>query len=290
MTDHIPTHESRIARRSVLASIGIGTTALAGCTSGSSSDPSDDNSSGDDSETGLNTGESDVFESVEMNEEDLEIEVADDATIEFIDLVDPEGELYDQQRLESDKTETSFEILGRSDDFPTGEYELVALDDDESIDRTTITLEADCEITDVLWAAENPDMDWDKSSAAWDEHAAVVIKNTGAIPSLLTEIQWVGAPVARLQSTESQSYYHETHIPLGETTVYSAGPVYATEGAVHSLDCDELDTEPMTVTAVVQVGSNPSYTQSLEYGDEQSCGLTIVEGSADKPSADGGEN
>ncbi|ELY76126.1 hypothetical protein C488_08457 [Natrinema pellirubrum DSM 15624] len=226
-----------------------------------------------------------------MGDANLEIEVTDDVSVEFINLIDPNGELFDQQRLASGETTTSFEVLGRDQDsILTGDYELIALDGGEQVDTTTLTLEAECTITDVLWAVENPDMEWDKNSPVWDEYAAVVIENTGTIPSLLTELQWKGSPVARLLSKESQSYYHETHLPPGKTTVYSKGSVYATDGAVHSLDCDELGTEPMTVTAHVQVGSNPSYTQQIKYGDSQSCELTIVDGSSDEPISSGGEN
>ncbi|WP_337653143.1 hypothetical protein [Halomontanus rarus] len=212
-----------------------------------------------------------------MEDDELETEIADDASVEFINLVDPNGELYDQQRLESSETRTSFEILGRSDDFVTGDYELVALSGDEPIDTTKVTLEAQCRITDVLWAAENPDMEWDTDAPNWDEYAAVVIENTGTIPSLLTELEWAGAPVARLQSKESQSYYHEKRLPPGETTVYSKRQVYRTENAFSSLDCAELGTEPMTVTAVVQVGADPSYTQQITYDGDQSCELSIAD-------------
>ncbi|WP_238709573.1 hypothetical protein [Natronorubrum halophilum] len=291
MTDNNPTHESRIARRSILATVGLSTAGLAGCTSDSPSSPS--NNSSEDS-SGLNTEDSDVFSNVEMNDENLEVEVTGESSTEFINLVDPDGELFDQARLEDDDTEVSFEILGRfEDDLTTGEYQLVALESLESdnpIDSTTITLDAECTITDVLWAAENPEMDWDKESPIWEEYAAVVIENKGTIPSLLSELEWAGAPVARLQSKDSQSYYHETRLPPGETTVYSADSVYGTEGAVHSLDCGELDIEPMTVIATTQVGSDPSYTQEIEYGDGQSCELSIVAGSPGESTSGGGGN
>lgn len=283
MTEDTHTDDSRIARRSVLASLGVSTAALAGCTSGS--DPSNNSTA----ENGISAEESDVFDSVDIVGENLEVEVAADASIEVINLVDPTGELYNQQRLENSETETSFEILGRSDDFVTGDYELVALDGDEQIGTTTLTLEAECTITDVFWAAEHPDMEWDKDSPNWEAYAAVVIENTGTIPSLLTELEWDGAPVARLQSKESQSYYHETRLPLGETTVYSKKSVYATDGAVHSLDCSDLETEPMTVTAVVQGGSNPSYTQQITYEGDQSCRISVVDGTSDESIPSEGE-
>ncbi|WP_229504812.1 hypothetical protein [Natrinema versiforme] len=274
----------------MLASIGLSTAALAGCTSDSSTNPSN-NSTADG--TGLSTEDSDVFANVEMNGKNLEVEVTGESSTAFINLVDPNGELFDQARLEEDDTEASFEILGRyEDDLPTGEYELIALESlesDDPIDSTTISLDAECRITDVLWAAENPDMDWDKNSPVWDEYAAVVIENKGTIPSLLTELKWDGAPVARLQSKDAQSYYHEVRLPPGETTVYSADSVYGTEGAVHSLNCGELGTEPMTVTAITQVGPDPSYTQQIEYSDE-SCELAIVESGPGESTAAGGEN
>ncbi|SDE02044.1 hypothetical protein [Natrinema hispanicum] len=289
MTENTNRDDGGIARRAVLASLGVSTAALAGCTSGTSTDPSNTSNSTDGG--GISAEGSDVFTSIEMGDTTLEIEVADDASVELINLIDPNGELFDQQRLASGETTTSFEILGRYEDsVPTGDYELVALDGDEQVDTTTLTLEAECTITDVLWAAENPDMEWDKNSPDWDEYAAVVIENTGTIPSLLTELRWRSSPVARLLSKESQSYYHEAHLPPGKTTVYSKGSVYATDGAVHSLDCDELGTEPMTVTAHVQVGSNPSYTQEIKYGDSQSCEITIVDGSTGTSISSGGEN
>ena len=289
MKENTNTDNNSIARRTVLASLGVSTAALAGCTSGTSTDPSNTSNSTDGN--GIGAEGSDVFTSVEMGDANLEIEVASDVSVEYINLIDPNGELFDQQRLASGETTTSFEILGRYEDsVPTGDYELIALDGDEQVDTTTITLEAECTITDVLWAAENPDMEWDKNSPVWDEYAAVVIENTGTIPSLLTELRWQGSPVARLLSKESQSYYHETHLPPGKTTVYSKGSVYATDGAVHSLDCDELGTEPMTVTAHVQVGSHPSYTQQIKYEDSQSCEITIVDGSTGTSISSEGEN
>ncbi|WP_408960798.1 hypothetical protein [Natrinema sp. 74] len=285
MTENSNTDGSRIARRSVLATLGVSTATLAGCASGS--DPSNNSTDGN----GISAEDSDVFTSVEIAEESLEIEVTDDMSVEFINLVDPSGELYDQQRLENGETKTSFEILGRyEDDFSTGKYELVALDGDDQVDTTTLTLEANCTITDVLWAAENPDMEWEKNSPTWETYAAVVIENTGTIPSLLTEFEWEDAPVARLQSKESQSYYHETRLPPGETTVQSKRPVYRTRNAVRSLDCGELGTEPMTVTAVVQVGGDSSYTQQLRYDGDQSCELSIVEGSPNEGMSSEGES
>ncbi|WP_238717464.1 hypothetical protein [Natronorubrum halophilum] len=133
-------------------------------------------------------------------------------------------------------------------------------------------------------------MDWEKESTIWNEYAAVVIENKGTIPSLLSELEWAGAPVAHLQSKDAQSYYHEVRLPPGETTVYSADSVYGTEGAVHSLDCGELEIEPMTVTAITQVGPDPSYTQEIKYGDGQSCELSIAEGSPGESISGGGEN
>ncbi|WP_239642061.1 hypothetical protein [Natrinema versiforme] len=291
MTDNNPTHERCIARRSVLATIGLSTAALAGCTSDSSTNPSN-NSTADG--TGLSTEDSDVFANVEMNGKNLEVEVTGESATEFINLVDPNGELFDQARLEEGVTKVVFEILGRyEDDLLTGEYELVALESlksDDPIDSTTISLDAECKITDVLWAAENPDMDWDKNSPVWDEYAAVVIENEGTIPSLLTELQWEGAPAAKLGRDDTVSYHHEIRLPPGETTAYSFGQIYQTSGAGGSLDCSELGTEPMTVTAVVQVGPDPSYTQQIEYGDDQSCDLTIVKGSPTDSDSTGGEN
>jgi len=136
-----------------------------------------------------------------MGDANLEIEVADDASVEYINPIDPNGELFDQQRLATGETTTSFEILGRyGDSVATGDYELIVLDGDDRSTRRQSRLRQSVRLRMSCGQRRRSRHGRDKNSPVWDEYAAVVIENTGTIPSLLTELRWQGSPVARLLS------------------------------------------------------------------------------------------
>jgi hypothetical protein len=281
MTDNrpSPSHGRCIARRTVLSGLSGALVALAGC----SASPSDTNSPS--SGTAPPPGnESEAFERVAMIETDLVVELASDTEAGSVTLINPDGEMNSLQRVQEGATQVTFQLLGETEDgYTPGEYRVVAVTGDDTIGETTISLEPELTITDVKWAQNHPDMDWDKDRSTWQQFAAFTIENTGNAPSFLTMARWTDAPLCRVKSQETMEFGHNTLIPPGETTtLYSSAPIYQTEGRLGMgahVNCEELGTAPLTVTGVVQAGANPTYSQTIEYGGtSNSCELTIVDG------------
>jgi len=271
-------HDKRIGRRTVLCGLSGTLAALAGC----SSSPSDTNSPS--SETSPPPGsESDAFERVAMTETALVVELASDTEAESVNLINPNGETNSLQRIQEGATQVTFQLLGETEDgYTPGEYRVVAVAGDKTIGETTISLEPQVTITDVIWAQNNPDMDWDKSGSAWQQFAALTVENTGNAPTYLTAVEWRNSPQATVSASDTVTTNLNQLLLPGETTIYTTTPVYQTEdptGVYGAIDCGEVETETLTVTGTLQAGGNPSYSQTIEYGGEKySCDLTIVEG------------
>jgi len=274
-----PSYGRCLDRRTVISGLSGALVALAGC----SSSPSDTDSPG--SGTSPPPGsESDTVERVAMTETDLVVELASDINADSVNLINPNGEMNSLQRVQEGATQVTFQLLGEAEDgYTPGDYRVVAVAGDETIGETTISLKPELTITDVNWAQNHPDMDWDKDRSTWQQLAAFTVENTGNAPSFLTTARWTDAPLCRVKSQETMEFGQNTLLPAGETTtVYSSAPIYQTEGRLGMgahVNCSDLETAPLTVTGIVQAGANPSYSQTIEYGGtNNSCELTIVDG------------
>lgn len=277
------------ARRTFLATVTAGAVALAGCTSSSESGPGSENQSTESSET---------FEAVVWEGPDLVATLASDASVSHVDLVGPDDETVARYSLREDDPDLTFTLLGEGNDgYTPGEHRLVATDGESPIEETSLSLEPNLAVTDVVRGADEPGMDWDKDVSTWEDHAAIVIENTGNAPTFLESTTWTNAPLAKVTGTDAVDYYHDVLVPAGETkTVYSPGPVYQAQdhASGRDLECDDLETETLTVTVASQAGPDPSFSQTIEYGGElRSCELNIIDGDQgddeQSPSADDGE-
>jgi hypothetical protein len=272
-------HDRCVDRRTVLSGLSVVLVALAGC----SSSPSDTNSPSSGTSTPPE-GENNTFASVAMNETDLVVELASDTDVNSVNLINPNGEMNSLQRVQEGATQVTFQLLGESEDgYTPGDYRVVAVADDETIGETTISLQPEVTITEIKWAQNHPDLNWDKDRSTWRQFAALTVENTGNAPTYLTALQWADSPHTKVSPSETLTHNSTTLLPPGETTIYSAAPIYQTEdptGVHGAIDCGNLETDTLTVTGVVQAGTNPSYSQTIEYGGEKySCELTIVDGS-----------
>jgi len=92
---------------------------------------------------------------------------------------------------------------GKTETGTPRRYHVVAVAGDKTIGETTISLEPQVTITDVIWAQNNPDMDWEKSGSAWQQFAALTVKNTGNAPTYLTAVEWRNSPQAKVSASET---------------------------------------------------------------------------------------
>jgi len=164
-------------RRIVLGSILTGiSTALAGCSA--LSDPSDDSSSG-----------GDVIQSVDVDGLELVIDLERDA-IDQLNVVAPSGELFAKRTIESGVSHTTVEV---GTDYPPGEYELLGLNDDETVETTTVALEPDLELTELRLARNYPEEMYEGArDSSIKSEAILSVANNGTGPTALTRLRFSG--------------------------------------------------------------------------------------------------
>ncbi|WP_232820548.1 hypothetical protein [Halorussus litoreus] len=189
----------------------------------------------------------------------------------------------EKTKVAPDSQEAEFDLVGQSvDGYTPGEHQLVAVKNDESIDEMTVDLEPEVTLTSFRWAKNNPDVEWDKSANNWVTHAAFRVQNTVSGPAIRTRTRWRHAPFVLRTDEEGQTFDHTKTLPPDQTTtIYAIPPVYETSGGLvgaSSVECENIDTKTMRLTAIVNPGSDLTYSQTVEYsGEEGACELTIVD-------------
>jgi len=126
-------------------------------------------------------------------------------------------------------------------------------------------------------------MDWEKSGSAWQQFAALTVKNTGNAPTYLTAVEWRNSPQAKVSASETVTTNLNRLLSPGDDHPSTTTPVYQTEdptGVYGAIECSELETDTLTVTGTLKLERiRPSYSQTIEYGGEKyACDLTIIDG------------
>ncbi|MFP8890594.1 hypothetical protein ACLI4U_12565 [Natrialbaceae archaeon A-CW2] len=171
--------QTPLDRRTVLGSILVGiTTGLAGCSAlGDADDDSSTNSGGD------------VLQSVAVEGLELVVELERDA-VDQLNLIGPAGELFAHQTIESGVSRTTLEI---GTDYPVGEYELIGLADEETVETTSVTLEPDLELTELRLARDHPEEMYEGASDSSTEAEVILsINNIGTGPTAATALRFEG--------------------------------------------------------------------------------------------------
>ncbi|WP_254810735.1 hypothetical protein [Natronosalvus amylolyticus] len=172
--------QTSLDRRTVLGSILVGiTTGLAGCSALSDSDD-------DDSSTNSSGG---VLQSVAVEGLELVVELERDA-VDQLNLIDPSGELFAHQTIESGVSRTTLEI---GTDYPIGEYELIGLADEETVETTSTTLEPDLDLTELRMGRDYPEEMYEGASDSRTEAEAILsVTNEGTGPTAVTALRFEG--------------------------------------------------------------------------------------------------
>jgi len=172
--------QTPFGRRTVLGSILVGiTTGLAGCSALSDSDDDDSstNSSGD------------VLQSVAVEGLELVVELERDA-VDQLNLIDPSGELFGHQTIESGVSRTTISI---GTDYSPGEYELIALAGGETVETTSITLEPELDLTELRLGRDYPEKMYEGASDSSTKSEAILsVANRGTGPTALTTLRFDG--------------------------------------------------------------------------------------------------
>ncbi len=258
-------------RRTVLSGIVTGAVvAVSGCLSGSENDdPKSDTT---------NPGGDGVFTNIFVDGTELVLEFTDEASIDQVNVIDPDGELFAERSISTGVGRETIEI---GTGYQPGEYDVVALEDDTEQTTQSILIEPDVQITDLRLGRNHPDEMFEGASEREIETEAILtLENTGSGPDEVRRLIFSG-DVPRptpdgfdesgIADTDSDinRYADTVELTAGdETTIYSQQmPFYSVDP---NISCSSDTTEgefQVILETVVQEGS-PSETYTVTYTGE----------------------
>ncbi|KTG10586.1 hypothetical protein AUR64_07915 [Haloprofundus marisrubri] len=172
-----------IDRRTVLSSItGATLVGLAGCTS------SRDDSTGSNGTASDGTGDSGPLKQVSVEGLQLVVELTADAEVEHLNVISPNGELFDSQELSQGVSRAAFE-LGTS--YTPGEYRVLALRGEDEIGSSVLAIEPDLQIVEVGIGANHLER-FPEELTFKDQQALVTVENRGTGPDAITRLLFKG--------------------------------------------------------------------------------------------------
>lgn len=136
-------------RREFLALV-VATTAtgLAGCTG--SDDSESENTENEEDEASADVSNSDNIEDVEIEGTEITLTLAEDSEISSFQLLSPQGADHDGTSISGAETVATLRLSRpRSETYPTGEYTIVAFEDDEEVEEHTLYIAPELQMTDI---------------------------------------------------------------------------------------------------------------------------------------------
>jgi len=276
---------SSIDRRTALQTLGSLTLAgVAGCLGNDGSTPSSSST----------TGGTPPFADVHMQGTRLVVELASSADVEHVNLVTPNGSLFGTRGVAQGASRVTFDA---GTTYPPGEYEIVAVDGDQTLGTTTRTLQPDLQILDMGIGRNQPDKMWNGTSGEIADEAFITVQNQGSGPIAVTKLLFIGdvplpstkrgtnyvnnSDVSGIYDPEADSTTPKVVVPPGERrTVYSSTSPFgfAPGGAV---TCAEHEQSGSFETILkTSIGDSLTATYDVTYsGTEQvaNCSINISE-------------
>jgi hypothetical protein len=272
--DNTPVNR-RNALRTVAGAVLAG---MAGCID-TGDRPDDGNSpSGDEKE---------VIRQVTVEEAEIVIGYSSTESLEQINLVDPNGELFGKREVSDGSEQVSFEI-GTS--YEPGEYNVVALGDEETLVEVSSVIEPKIEIQEIGLYRNNPDKPWDEvygdteTDRLKNGEAYVTVENTGNGPEAIVDLIFSGDVPNPVEDPRGSGMYETEQVVIspGETTdLFSSSFPFGSESE-EGMGCSpDGNSGQFTVTVRTQVGGDQvsesfdvQYSGSTEMSD---CEVSITE-------------
>ncbi|WP_254807871.1 hypothetical protein [Natronosalvus amylolyticus] len=179
------TIEQTICRRTALTGVTTGiVAALAGCTGSNDSEDRDGNtdSTFEDDERG-------PIQSITLDETQLVIDLERDVATR-LNVIDPTGELFAWRQIDAGVSRTRID-LGFA--YTPGDYEFIALDDDETLGSVVMAFEPNLEFIDLRLARDYPEEMYEGANRfAMEGDAILYVTNSGSGPTAITTLRFRG--------------------------------------------------------------------------------------------------
>ncbi|OVE82997.1 hypothetical protein B2G88_18080 [Natronolimnobius baerhuensis] len=142
-----------------------------------------------------------------LEDTDLVLEFTNESSIDQINVIDPNGELFDELSIVSGVSRDSIAI---GTDYDPGVYEIIALEDGDEQSTQSVTIESDIRITDLRLGRNHPDEMFEGASDREVRTETIItLKNQGSGPDAATHLAFSG-DVPR--QTPSRDEYDESGI------------------------------------------------------------------------------
>ena len=217
----------------------------------------------------------------------LVVELSEEADIDQVNLIQPNGELFGNRDVAAGAQQVSFEI---GTTYAPGEYRVLALQGEETVVETTTELRPEIQIQDVGLYRNNPDKPWDEvygeseTDRIKNGEAFVTVENTGSGPEAITELIFSGDVPNPIENPRG-SGMHETDrvvVSSDETAdLYSSSFPFGTE-TEDGMGCSS-DGNSGQFTVIVETragGDRVTSTYNVQYtgsNDMTDCEVTITE-------------
>jgi hypothetical protein len=270
-----------ISRRTALRTVaGVALGSAAGCLT-------DDSSAGTSGDTTTASDPQAPLTRLAVEGTTLVVELATEADVDQLNLIQPNGELFATRNVAAGTQRVSFEI-GTA--YAPGEYQVLALNGEETVVETTTELRPEIRIEDVGLFRNNPDKPWDEvygeseTDRIKNGEAFVTVENTGSGPDAITELVFAGDVPNPIEDPR-ESGLHETDrvvVAPGETIdLFSSSFPFGTE-TEDGMGCSPGgNSGQFTVAVETRVNANRVMdTYDVQYSgseDMTDCEVTITE-------------
>jgi hypothetical protein len=274
-----------VTRRTAITAITGLAAGLAGCTSVSTNEPDTANPNRSPERTDdESVSDSENFDVISFEDGEMVVTLVDDADVQAVNLIAPNGETFSQAQVEAGASTVTFDLI--TEGYSTGEYTLVAVEHDESVEEVSIDLIPDVSIQEVYHARNQPNMDWDTDRSYWKDYGVVKLTNDGTGPDGISELIWedvprtLGSRQGEIKSPSVAGGFVDTIGPDESVMVYTDAAVFSGEFGDGPSECKEIDSQEFTVTAVLEIGDDPTWSEDLAYewdDEENNCVISFVD-------------
>lgn len=274
------TRHELTTRRTALSGIVTGAVvAASGCLSTS------ENGEPENGEDGLDDDE--IFEEISVEGTELVLEFSDEASIDQVNVIDPNGEAFAERSVAAGAGRETIEI---GTGYEPGEYDVVALEEGDERTTQSVTIEPDVRITDLRLGRNHPDEMFDGASDREIETEVILtLKNAGNGPDEIRGLVFSG-DVPRptpddfdesgIYDTDSEVSRYADAIDLlagEEVTVYSRQmPFYSVDPVVScSPETTEGEFQVIFETAVQEEPPSETYVVTYTGEDLIECDIDV---------------
>ncbi|WP_267644149.1 hypothetical protein [Haloarchaeobius amylolyticus] len=278
------THDTpRISRRTALRTVaGISSAAVAGCLSG------EEEATGTQSSSTSGPDEQSPLKRVGVDGTALVVEFASEAEVDQVNLIQPDGELFGTRDAPAGVEQVSFE-LGTS--YTPGEYEILALSEEETIAETSFEIRPKLEIREVGLFRNHPEKPWDEvygeseTNRIRNGEAFVTVENSGTGPEAVVELRFAGGVPNPIENPRGSGIHEKEQVivPAGESLdLYSNSFPFGAEIGKDGLGCSQDgNSGQFSVITETRVDNDDSTKEfNVEYSgseDMSDCDVTISE-------------